>query len=65
MELKRWNGLLATNASRMEAKLAYISLNTQTPCRPTFNAEQKMQIRFDGANALSMRSTEAMDGPGP
>ena len=41
-----------TNASWIEAKLAYISLNTQTPCSPTFNAERKMQIRFDRCEFL-------------
>ena len=31
---RRWDSFSATNASRNEAKLAYITLNTQTPCPP-------------------------------
>jgi len=52
MELNRWGSFSATNASRIEAKLAYIRLNIQTRCRPTFNAERKMQIPFDRCECL-------------
>src|SRR6266567_7205083 len=34
MKLKRWDGFSATNASQSEAKLAYVRLNSQTPCPP-------------------------------
>jgi hypothetical protein len=34
MKSKRWNSFSATNASKCEGKLAYISLNIQTPCPP-------------------------------
>jgi len=51
-EIKRWGSFSLMNASRIEAKLAYISLNTQTPCPPTFNAERKMQIPFDRCECL-------------
>ena len=31
---ERWGSFSATNASQSEAKLAYIRLNSQTPCPP-------------------------------
>jgi len=52
MELKRWGSFSATNASRIEAKLAYIRLHTQTACSPALNVEWKMQIRFDRCECL-------------
>jgi hypothetical protein len=32
--IKRWNDFSATNASRVEGKLAYLTLNSQTPRPP-------------------------------
>jgi hypothetical protein len=33
MNVRRWSGFSVTNASRNEAKLAYIKLNNQSPAR--------------------------------
>lgn len=33
-EIKRGNGFSTANTSRREGKLAYIKLNSQTPCPP-------------------------------
>ena len=32
--IRRWNSISATNASPIEAKLAYIKLNIPAPCPP-------------------------------
>ena len=34
MRIERWNGFSVTNASSLEAQIAYIRLNSQTPCPP-------------------------------
>ena len=52
MELKRWDSFSATNASWIEAKLAYIRLHTQTAYSPALNAEWGMEIRFDRCECL-------------
>src|SRR5881628_1263283 len=34
MNFERWDSFSVANASRIEAKLTYVRLNTQTPCPP-------------------------------
>ena len=34
MKSERWNSFSVTNATRKEAKITYVRLNTQTPCPP-------------------------------
>jgi len=52
MELKWPNSFSPPNASRMEAKLGYVKPNTQTPCRPTFNAKWGMRNYLDPCECL-------------